>query len=373
MRIAILGATGFIGYDFARTLLDHGQHQVTVIATSAGNLTNISRHEVPIQLRTYKDLQNNGLGETFDSIVNFAHPFKARDGLAQDQQLAILSRTLIDALAASPATRLIHISTMSVYEPFAPNRHFIETDTPKPPANDGYASSKTKFDGLLLKESGIAERIMLPRPTIVYGPFCRPWTDGLLSAFMAGDVLYKSLAGRMQPLYVKDLSRFLTHALADGFHPGPINVCGDEEITWSEFLECFQQIVGRGDLRQYDGPVPKASQRGALDDAKTVLDTLIAEPAFTRLVKPISRFIPKRTRVRVEAQAKANLRGDDCGASANLGFVKPFFAEDRLVSRALFRQRYPHFEFTPLSATKATIAEYSRFRFSDAPLSKLHT
>jgi nucleoside-diphosphate-sugar epimerase len=373
MRIAILGATGFIGYDFTRLLLEQGEHEVTVIATSATNLTNISRHEVPVLLRGYQDLKTGGLGSQFDTIVNFAHPFKARGGMTQAQQIDILSQALIDALTTSADTRLIHISTMSVYEPFAPGRYFAESDAPKPPASDIYATSKAQFDALLLKETGLADRIMLPRPTIVYGPYCRPWTDGLMSAFMAGDVLYHSLAGRMQPLYVRDLSRFLSHALTDGFRAGPINLSGDQEMPWSEFFEFFQGIVGKGELHHCDGPLPKAAQRTPLNDVKTIIDTLIAEPAFTRLAKPISRLIPKRTRVRVEAQARANLDGGTGGLRVNLGFVKPFFAEDRLVNRDLCRSSYPDFAFTPLLETQDVLTSYMRFRFSDTPLSNWRT
>jgi len=372
MRIGILGATGFIGYDFTRMLLEQSEHDITVIATSASNLANISRHDVPVLLRGYQDLKAGGLGGQFDRIVNFAHPFKAREGMTQAQQINILSHALIDALKASPETRLIHISTLSVYEPFAQGRYFAESGAPKPPASDTYATSKAQFDALLLKEAGIADRIMMPRPTVVYGPYCRPWTDGLISAFMAGDVLYHSLAGRIQPLYVRDLSHFLKHALADGFHPGPINVCSNEEMPWSEFFEFFKSVVGKGEMHQYDGPIPKTAQRTALNDVKSVIDTLIAEPAFTRLAKPISKFIPKRTRVRVEAQARANLSGGTGSGGSNLDFVKPFFAEDRLVSRALFQSRYSEFTFTPLAETRDLLTDYMRFRFSDVPLSSFN-
>lgn len=365
MRVAILGATGFIGYDFTRSLLNEPDVEPTVFATSATNLTNISRHDIPVRLISYDELERGGLDADFDVIVNFAHPFKQRGDFSQVQQVRILANTLKDALRANQDLRLIHISTMSVHEPFNPGKFFSEMHKPRPPKSDSYATSKAMFDKLLQQDEELAQRVMLPRPTIVYGPFCRPWTDGMIASFLEGDVLYASLEGKMQPLYVRDLSRFLILSLLD-FKPGVLNVAGNETITWCEFFSFFEGMVGRGKLVKYDSPDTAGKMRTVLNDVKTVIDTLIAEPAFTRLAKPISQFIPKRTRVRVETKVRKNLSRGKSGVGKNLSFLKPFFAEDRLVSTELFHQRYPEFEFTRLAATKDTLTKYMRFRFTDA-------
>jgi len=365
MRIGILGASGFLGYDFTRLMLGEPDADITVIATSASNLTNLSRHDIPIRLVSYRQMQKGAFGADFDWLVNFAHPFQPRDGLSQKQQISILGDALLGALARQANLRLIHISTMSVYEPFAGNTYFAESHAPKPPQDDTYASSKALLDAHLLKQPAVAERIMLPRPTIVYGPFCRPWTDGILSAFLSGDVLYRSLDGRMQPLFSGDLCHLLKDAIQGRFCAGPINVAGDEEMTWMQFLSFFQSIANAGGLEHYDGPAAK--EPSAADDIRTVINTLITEPAFIRLAKPISRWIPKRTRVRKEAKAREEIAtaGDKVGTA--MPFVKPFFAEDRLVSRERFTATYPEFAFTALQANRDLLGRYATFRFSDTP------
>ena len=62
---------------------------------------------------------------------------------------------------------------------------------------------------LLRGKPSLSPRILMLRPTVVYGPFCRPWTDNLMTAFSSGDVLYRDMAGRIQPIYVEDVSDFV--------------------------------------------------------------------------------------------------------------------------------------------------------------------
>jgi nucleoside-diphosphate-sugar epimerase len=177
------------------------------------------------------------------------------------------------------------------------------------------------------------------RPTVVYGPFCRPWTDRIFEAFRQGNVRYADLSGRIQPVYGEDVSRFIYERLLD-FRPGIYNFPGPEEMSWQTFVDTFREIVGIGNLVRV--PVAPGNR------ART-------KPGF------VERALRKAERtVRPVAASAAEQRR----ANAKL-FAKPFFAEDRLLSDAKWRRDCPTFQLSRLSEVKDVLAEYYRARFPD--------
>jgi nucleoside-diphosphate-sugar epimerase len=256
---------------------------------------------------------------------------------------------------------------MSVYEPFGNNREFYEDSPLKPPKSDAYAFNKYKFETSLRSFSGITKRLLILRPTVVYGPFCRPWTDNLLSAFLSGDVSFSDLGGRIQPIYVGDVSLFLFQRVSD-FRPGIFNLAGPEVLTWHDIFSFFAEIAGRGTLircEQQSKPVPRQSY---IRNVKEFFKVLDKEQTFINLAKPILDFFPyflkRALRSLLIPSDYSTIRYHDT-ASTGGPYCRPFFAQDRLVSMDLFKRTYPDFDFTKLSSTRKIFFDYFCYRFTD--------
>jgi len=368
MKVAVVGGSGFMGYDFVRALLAQGGGAPVVYCTHPAHLPNLARHEIDIRSVPYERLAHELVDADTGCLVNFAHPFSSRDGLSPAEQITILGEFFCRNLRQRPSLKLIHLSSMSVYEPFAGGREFCESSAGKPPRADHYACNKQRIEHLLLKPTASAPRTLILRPTVVYGPFCRPWTDNLLAAFAAGDVPYVDLGGRIQPLYVQDVSRFVLARLSD-FRPGILNMAGPQAMPWHDFLGFFAAIAGRGALVPRAAGAGPAGRPGFGHNVRAVLSLLDKEPAFVSLLRPLVMRIPGRLRRRLRARflpAAADYRRPE-GAQGNDALLgSPFFAQDRLVSTALLRRLFPDFLFTPLPATCETMQAYFRFRFTDA-------
>src|SRR3546814_15220128 len=95
----------------------------------------------------------------------------------------VCSSDLAAAKQANPGLRLIHLSTMSVFEPFAGKHFFTESAPLHPPKTDRYACEKVLAESALKKLPNAEKWQVHLRPTIVYGPYCGVWTDRILEAF----------------------------------------------------------------------------------------------------------------------------------------------------------------------------------------------
>jgi nucleoside-diphosphate-sugar epimerase len=366
MKLAILGGSGFMGYNLVRRLLREGLARPVVYSTSAKSLVNLARHPVDIRLVRWSETRTASVDADADFVVNYAHPFGERDGLAPERQCGLLVSFLTRALEERPNARLIHVSTMSVYEPFAPGREFRESDPIAPPRRDAYASNKFRVENALLAHPEAAERILILRPTVVYGPFCRPWTDAPLAAFRAGDVACADLSGRIQPVYVEDVTSFVIERL-ERFEAGVYNLPGPETLAWSAFFEHFARIAGNGRVVESG---PSAREVARLGEAWRNLRTLVGvcarEQAFKDLLRPISRLLPAPVVERLKYRLRT--RRTEEGAPPASPYQRPFFAEDRLVSRSALEARFGLRRGTRLGDSRAVLERYCRYRFGDTLL-----
>lgn len=364
MKIALLGGTGFIGYDFVRLILQDKSITPVVFTTAPKSLTNIARHKIDIRYVPYSSMNSVKIDGDMEYIINFSHPFGNRDGLIIDEQIEILVRFLGKFLKLNSRTKLIHISTMSVYEPFANEVEFNEDSSLKPPKRDSYAYSKLQFEKELLKFAE-QSRILILRPTIVYGSYCRPWTDNIMAAFNSGDVGYNSMDGLIQPLYVRDLSRFLMKQLND-FSSGVFNIAGHEKISWWDFFKYFEGIVQSGKLTKIVRQDSEIEDHKIIDDVKSVGAMLLKEPSFKRIVNPITRFIPNSIISAIIMRTKnSETKNDMKEKLVNNAYCKPFFGQDRLVSMKHFNMKFHGFRFTDMPPTHEILKEYFAYRFTD--------
>lgn len=370
MKVAVFGGSGFLGYDFVRAALAADGIVPVVYSSSAKSLSNVARHELDIRLYPSHEPERVSLEIDIDLLVNFAHPFERRGGISGQAQVEGFARFVARARERNPRLRLIHISSMSVYEPFAPAHLFDEDAALKPPRADRYAREKVRAEQALRALPDAARWQLHLRPTVVYGPYCGVWTDRLFEAFGSGDVAYASLDGRIQPIAGADVSRFLLARLRD-FRPGVYNMPGRETLRWSDFFEVFRAIVDRGRLvRDPRGAKPESGLAFYAGNLRELMHIVRREPAFDRIAVSIARHLPAQG---VEFMKRLLLgRGERAPRAAagalNRDYLRGFFGEDRLVSGARIAADFPDFAPRPLADFTAELARYHRYRYSDDSL-----
>lgn len=278
-RIAITGATGLVGSHVAEEAVRRGHHVVALVRPSSDTrfLDSIGVEKVTGDIHDQAAL--NALCKGAGFLVNCA----ARVGdwgrlgdFRRDNVDALVS--LLDAASRARVRRVVHISSLGVYEP---RDHFGTDETILPALNslDAYTRSKTEAEILLLAyasaASGVFEAnygatpVMLPyarqvlraselpprdhlaevvilRPGFVYGERDRTVIPKLSSALRSGKFAYFGPGTQaLNSVYAGNIARAVFLGIEVGEAAGHVfNVTDGANPTRREFVEFVASRLG---------------------------------------------------------------------------------------------------------------------------------
>lgn len=229
MRVALTGATGFIGRAIARRLIEDG-YAVRALARQPRALFDESGLEpVHGHLDDADALQR--LCDGADMVVHCAGAVKARHRAEFFAVNATATQRIAAAAARAGVARFIHISSLAAREPHI----------------SAYAASKAESEAALARETGRMHHIAI-RPPAVYGPGDRESAKLLkLAATGIFPVLGKRDA-RFSVIYVEDLARFIVNALDHAAPSGTVLEPDDGRpggYGWAEFAAALGLVTGR--------------------------------------------------------------------------------------------------------------------------------
>ncbi len=261
MKIAVTGASGFIGGRVATALVER-EHSVTGFGRAAEGWSH------PRASYEQWDIATDIRPGDFDAVVHCA---ALADDWAPISRAMLTNQVGTRHVAASfPGARIVHISTASVYDAFTPNVKVRESAAPVSRFLSTYSESKTAAESEL---TGFDAVIL--RPHAVYGP----GDTTLLPRIMAG------IRGRrlLLPEGAR-VSHTLTHvdnlvdAVTLALHgpAGIYNIGDDTDVLLSAVLKEFLVRRGRPDVSIRSIPYSTAFRAAA------VLEKLPGRPRITR-------------------------------------------------------------------------------------------
>lgn len=237
-RVAITGATGFIGGRLAERLLEQGA-EVRCLVRSMGAAVRLAR--LPVDIRKVDLADEAGVSEALKDVQLVFHC--AYDPRSIGQNLAG-TRNLISASLAQKVKRFVYTSTFSVYEPFPDGPLTEET-------RDGdkswvYTRTKLELEKAVLdavRDKGLQGTII--QPTIVYGPFSRPWTIAPAEMLLYGTVILPDRGeGLCNAVHVDDV---VDAMILMSQRPEAVGqrfvISGPETVTWGRFFESFAKAL----------------------------------------------------------------------------------------------------------------------------------
>ena len=169
MRVAVTGATGFIGRNLCRYLHKGGHEVVAFIRSPAPEL---EAEGIGVRIGDVTDAASIAPGFQGVEVVIHLAAFFNRPGATPDEYRAVNvegARNVAAAARSCGARRLIHCSTVGVALG-GPAPH-SESSPYAPPAWDSYESTKAEGERAVLdfsKETGFP--VVVIRPAQVYGP-----------------------------------------------------------------------------------------------------------------------------------------------------------------------------------------------------------
>ncbi len=231
MRIAVTGASGFIGGTVATALADD-HHEVTGFGRTPGGWAH------PHARYRLWDLAEGPLvgDRDFDAVVHCAA--LADDWAPLAEAMRVNRAGTRNVVASFPGARIVHLSTSSVYDAYTPTVMAPEIAAPVTRFLSTYSESKTFAE---LEVMG-ADAVIL-RPHAVYGPGDTTLLPRVLAAVRRGRLVLPEGARMLHSLThidtLVDAVRLSLRGTA-----GVYNVADAEPVLLSDVIEEF--LLRRG-------------------------------------------------------------------------------------------------------------------------------
>jgi nucleoside-diphosphate-sugar epimerase len=239
-KIAVIGASGFVGSTLVERLLAQGEDEVIPFIHSSGNAWRIAR--LGIRLMPLNLLDRHGVDAALHGVTHIVNC--SRGG--EDVMLAGL-RNLLVSCRRNNVQRFIHLGSVAVYGDPPPPQSVHESAETRP-TRGTYGWLKLQQDQMLAKacREGLHGLIL-----------CPPNISGPHSAYMIG--LVDALRARRFALLedgtvpcnlvdVANLSFAIELALKDGPRDGSrLFVTDDEPTDWRSVLDGLEALIGNAD------------------------------------------------------------------------------------------------------------------------------
>ena len=239
-KIAITGATGFIGCRFVETLLlNKVDCKISALIRNYSSLAHLARFK-SIEY-TFGNLDQKEIIDKFvkdaDYVVHLGYdPSSLKTNI---NSIKYLSESCMKY-----DKKLIHTSTISVYEPF--NTDTITENVEYDGSIFEYGKRKRLIEEKVYKYIKKGLKAVILQPTIVYGPFSGPWTDRTCNQLLSGTiVLPNGGSGICNPVYVYDVVHAIFNAILSPESSGErFLISGPDNVTWGEYYNVFEKILG---------------------------------------------------------------------------------------------------------------------------------
>lgn len=237
----VTGATGSIGGRLVeRLVIEHGAGVSALVRTLA-HASRLSRFPVDMVRGDIGDVEAlDRAVDGCDAVIHCAH-----DHSSLEANLFAV-RALVDACVTHGVRRLVHVSSMAVYEPL-PDGVVSEATTIEPPERLEYARAKLHTEREVLRygaEQGIEVAVI--QPTLVYGPFLDYWTMQELKKLRTGKlILPADDLGLCNAVYVDDVVDALFLAVERPEAVGErFLISAAEPVPWREFYAAYEEALG---------------------------------------------------------------------------------------------------------------------------------
>ena len=244
--IFITGATGLVGSHAAEEAMRRG-HRVRALVRPTSNtrwLDEWGIEKVPGDLEDAKALQRGINGA--DWVFNCAAKVGDWGTLEEFRRLNVAAlRLLLDAATAAGIERLVHVSSLGVYE----GRDHYGTDETVPPASnslDAYTRSKTEAEALVLeyhRVRGLPAAVV--RPGFIYGERDRTVLPKLLANLRRGTFAYFGSGEQaLNCIYVKNLVHGIFLAAQSPVTVGEVfNLTDGEPVSKRRFVSRVAELA----------------------------------------------------------------------------------------------------------------------------------
>ena len=311
MKVAIFGASGFVGTALVETLLGREDIETVAYIHHIGNAWRLSRANIP--LKVVDILSEKAVAESLRGVTHVVNCTRG----ASDVMLAGL-QNLLRASKAQAVQRFVHLSSMAVYGNPPPPESEHE-DAPASPSPGSYGWEKLKQDNMVAAQTGLNSVVL-----------CSPNISGVYSSYVTNvltDIRNGTFAlvdGGNRPINIIDVDN-LVHAIILALRVGKgdgkrIFVSDGDGYTWKNLSDALLPIAERStpvptvSAGEMISPVVKGVPEGSLWKSikhlasSEVREAIRRDPRWARVDAKIRRLVA-RSGTNVEDRLRYSIEG----------------------------------------------------------------
>jgi len=235
-RVAVIGASGFVGSTLVERLLSGGGNEVVPFIHSSGNAMRLARRNMNLQMLDLLDAhQVDAALKGVTHVVNCS-----RGG---DEVMLTGLKHLLSAAKRQRVERFVHLSSVAVYGDPPPPESTRE-GAPTRPVGGTYGALKLKQDGMVAAAAASGLSSVTLCPPNIGGPYSF-FLVALVDTLRAGR--FALLDDGDAPCSLVDVSN-LCHAIELALTNGPgdgarMFVTDDENTTWRTVIDNLLPLV----------------------------------------------------------------------------------------------------------------------------------
>ena len=322
-KILVTGGTGFIGGRLIEHLVLKYGADVHALIRNFARAPRIVRFPIKMFPGDVTDPEAvDRAVENCDIVFHCA--YGSAGGAAQQKRATVKGiENVLKASLKHKVKRVVHVSTISVYGKTEDG--CLDESAPRRYSKQVYADSKLeaeKFAFSYYNKFGLPVSII--QPTIVFGPFGRPWTLNPINQLKKGRViLVEGGDGLCNAVYVDDVVQaMILAATRDEAVGQAFLISAAEPVTWREFYGAYERMlgiestipmslseIGHSKQRHTREPGTIAQVKTALREHPYILDAILDLPAVARAYGIAQAVTPAWLQKRIKAALLADSPG----------------------------------------------------------------
>ncbi len=246
MRILITGATGFLGNNLIRALLEQG-HEVIAAVRLSSDPRPVAGLEIEIRNLDLSDSGEINLAvQSADLIIHSAALIHVGwTKLEESRKVNVESTRMLATAARRQNIRMIHVSTvdsLAAMEGDAPvNELQIEPSKPR----CAYVVSKREAEQVVLEEIARGLDGVIVNPGFMVGPFDWKPSSGKMMLMLAKlPILYFAPAGGCSVVDVRDVAEGIVSAIRHG-RTGERYVLAGKNMSYLDLWRLMAKVINK--------------------------------------------------------------------------------------------------------------------------------
>jgi nucleoside-diphosphate-sugar epimerase len=290
MRVAVVGAAGYLGRVLLEALESRGHRTVAITRRSSALLKHEGR-----EVLAASELRDTG---PLNAVVNLAYPTSGSYVTYSRQNRELVQ--IVGMLAARRAD-VVHVSTLAVFGPELAGSE--ELGPVKRRFAAPYVESKIEME-MLLQRADFGKRLHVVRLGNIWGPGSPNWTAALAERLLFGEPV--AIAGRDGYSNVTDVANaasYLIHLLEQRWAPGPVlfhHLAEHGSVRWSHWRDRMASLLGVApvllDPERGAAPIDRVARlsAGNVRSLRRLLLHVYHDPFAGAIVRRVLSRLPER-------------------------------------------------------------------------------